>query len=99
MKHHRSKTEGLKYGPNLNAGTTKRLTSYYGRMPRQVLEAGYINSIQPARIFFTADPFNARAGKIKHDPRMRCPYTANMFLSEQIMMQALLLCTEKSVLL
>jgi outer membrane cobalamin receptor len=82
LKHHSSKTPGLKYGLNLNAGTTYKTDfilwedATTGALKQDTSTVSTMHGY-----FFTADPFITfgGAGKIKHDFRMRYQYTANKF--------------------
>jgi iron complex outermembrane receptor protein len=82
LKHHSSKAEGLKYGLNLNAGTTSKTDfilwedATTGALKQDTSTVSSLHGY-----FFTADPFITLggAGKIKHDFRMRYQYTANRF--------------------
>jgi outer membrane cobalamin receptor len=82
LKHHSSKTEGLKYGLNLNAGTTYKTDfilwedATTGALKQDTSTVSSLHGY-----FFTADPFLTLggAGKIKHDIRMRYQYSANRF--------------------
>jgi iron complex outermembrane receptor protein len=82
LKHHSSRTEGLKYGLNLNAGTTYKTDfilwedATTGALKQDTSTVSSLHGY-----FFTADPFISMggAGKIKHDFRMRYQYTSNRF--------------------
>ncbi len=82
IKHHSSKTEGLKYGLNLNAGTTSKTDfilwedAATGALKQDTSTVSSLHGY-----FFTADPFITfgGTGKIKHDFRLRYQYTANRF--------------------
>ncbi|MRR21484.1 TonB-dependent receptor [bacterium] len=82
IKHHSSRTEGLKYGLNLNAATTYKTDfilwedATTGALKQDTSTVSSLHGY-----FFTADPFISMGGKgkIKHDLRMRYQYTANRF--------------------
>ncbi len=82
MKHHSSRTEGLKYGLNLNAGTTYKTDfilwedATTGALKQDTSTVSSLHGY-----FFTADPFITigGAGKTKHDFRMRYQYSTNRF--------------------
>ena len=82
LKHHSSKTQGLKYGLNLNAGTTYKTDfilwedATTGALKQDTSTVSTLHGY-----FFTADPFITfgGTGKTKHDFRMRYQYTANKF--------------------
>ena len=82
LKHHSSKAGGLKYGLNLNAGTTYKTDfilwedATTGALKQDTSTVSSLHGY-----FFTADPFLTigGTGKIKHDIRMRYQYSANRF--------------------
>lgn len=82
LKHHSSRTAGLKYGLNLNAGTTYKTDfilwedATTGALKQDTSTVSSLHGY-----FFTADPFISfgGTGRAKHDFRMRYQYTANRF--------------------
>jgi len=82
LKHHSSTTEGLKYGLNLNAGTTYKTDFILWEDATTGALKQDTSTVSSLRgYFFTADPFITLGGKgkIKHDFRMRYQYSANRF--------------------
>jgi iron complex outermembrane receptor protein len=82
LKHHSSKTAGLKYGLNLNGGKTYKTDfilwedATMGALKQDTSTVSRLHGY-----FFTADPFitYGGSGKVKHELRMRYQYTANRF--------------------
>jgi outer membrane cobalamin receptor len=82
LKHNSGRVEGLRYGINLNGGTTCKTDfilwedAVTGALKQDTATVSKFHGY-----FFSADPFMSlnRSGRNRHDLRMRLQYSANRF--------------------